>query len=71
MKEEKLSIDIEGMTCSHCAIGIEKLFDENKGVLAKKVNHVSGKGEFTINPEVTSKEEIVKAINTTKTYKVK
>ncbi len=71
MKEEKLSLDIEGMTCSHCATGIEKLFDKNKGVVSKKVNHVSGKDEFTINPEVTSKEEIVKTINKTKTYEVK
>ena len=71
MKEEKVSLDITGMTCSHCATGIEKLFDKNKGVASKKVNYVTGKGEFTIDTEITSKDEIVNTINKTNTYKVK
>ena len=71
MKEEKLSLNITGMTCIHCATGIEKLFDKKKGVASKKVNYVTGKGEFTIDTDITSKDEIVNTINKTKTYKVK
>lgn len=71
MKEEKLSLEITGMTCDHCAISIEKLLAKKKGIVSKKVSHAESNGEITFNEAVISKEEIINAINETTNYKAK
>jgi len=71
MKEEKLSLEITGMTCDHCAISIEKLLEKKNGIVSKKVSHAESKGEITFNETVISKEEIINAINETTNYKAK
>lgn len=71
MKTENIKLNITGMTCDHCATGIEKLLSKNKGVTEVKVSYENESGEFTFDPAITGKEEIVKAINETKNYKVK
>src|SRR5258708_4544572 len=53
--EEKISLDITGMTCDHCAVSIERLLEKKKGILSKKVSYASGKGELTYNPDVFQK----------------
>ncbi|MFY0654386.1 MAG: mercury(II) reductase [Cyclobacteriaceae bacterium] len=60
---EEVTFEISGMTCDHCATSIEKRFDKEKGVLAKKVSYEAGKGTFTYNPESISKDKIVETIN--------
>lgn len=71
MKTENIKLNITGMTCDHCATGIEKLLSKNKGVTEVKVSYENERGEFTFDPAITGKEEIIKAINETKNYKVK
>ncbi len=71
MKEEKINIDITGMTCDHCAISIEKLVSGIEGVDKADVHYPSGKGEFSFNPDKTNKDKIVNAINKTKNYRIK
>jgi len=71
MKEEKIKVEITGMTCDHCAASIKKLVNTKEGVTETDVNYPSGKGEITFNPEKISKDEIVDTINKTKNYKVK
>lgn len=70
-KEEKLSLDITGMTCDHCAVSIERLLGKKNGILSKKVSYANGKGEIAFNPDRISKEKIIQSINQTPTYRVK
>lgn len=70
-KKEKMSLEISGMTCDHCAVNIERLLENKKGILSKKVSYTSGKGEITFNPDHISKEEIIHSINQTPTYRAK
>jgi mercuric reductase len=71
VKEEKLSLDITGMTCDHCAANIERLLEKKNGILSKKVSYTSGKGEIAFDPDHISKEEIIQSINQTPSYRAK
>lgn len=70
-REEKLSLDITGMTCDHCAVSIERLLETQNGILSKKVSYSNGKGEIAFSPDQISKEEIIHAINQTPAYRAK
>jgi len=69
-RKETVELEITGMTCDHCATGIEKKFEGKDGILEKQVSYPKGKGTFVFDPEKTSKREIIDAINATSTYKV-
>ena len=71
MKEEKLSLEITGMTCDHCATSIEKMVKAKPGVKSAAANFKNGKGEIEFNPEAISKEEIINTINSSKSYRAK
>lgn len=71
MNKEIIKLDVTGMTCDHCATGIEKLLSKNKGVTEVKVSYQKANCECSFDPTKTSKEEIVNTINETKNYKVK
>jgi mercuric reductase len=66
----KVTLNIEGMTCDHCAVSIEKRFALKDGIINKQVSYGTKKGEFTFNPSVISKEEIINTINASKSYRV-
>ncbi len=70
MKTENIKLDIAGMTCDHCATGIEKMLTKNEGVTEVKVSYQNGSCECSFDPSKTSKEEIINTINSTKNYKV-
>lgn len=69
-KQKTIELDITGMTCDHCATGIEKKFAGKKGVLKKQVSYLKGKGTFVFDAGKTSKKEIIDTINATSSYKV-
>jgi mercuric reductase len=71
MKKEAIKLDIAGMTCNHCAISIENMFDKKDGIVSKKVSYQNGTGEFTFDSDIISKNEIISAINQTKNYSAK
>jgi mercuric reductase len=71
MKEEKLSLEITGMTCDHCAVSIEKMVKAKPGIKNAAANFKNGKGEIEFNPETISKEEIINTINSSKSYRAK
>jgi mercuric reductase len=71
MKEEKLSIEITGMTCDHCAVSIDRMLEQKNGIVSKKVNYPSGKGDITFNSDVISKDDIIGTINQTPNYRAK
>ena len=70
MKTENIKLKITGMTCDHCAIGIEKRLAKNEGITEAKVSFQNGNCDCSFDPSKTSKEEIINAINNTKNYKV-
>ena len=69
MNKETIILDIAGMTCDHCATGIEQLLSKNEGISECKVSYQNGVGECSFDPSKTSKEEIINSINETKNYK--
>lgn len=71
LKEKKISVEIAGMTCDHCAVSIEHLLEHKDGIVFKKVSYPSGKGEITFNPDAISKDEIIDLINRTPNYRAK
>lgn len=71
MNKETIKLDISGMTCDHCAAGIEKLLSKNEGVQEAKVSYPKATCECSFDPSKTSKEEIINTINGTKNYRVK
>lgn len=71
MKEEKIQVEITGMTCDHCATSIEKLVKGKTGINDADVHYPSGKGEFSFDPDKISKDEIVNTINSSNNYKIK
>jgi len=71
MNKETIKLEITGMTCDHCATGIEKLLSKNEGVKEAKVSYSKATCECSFDPSKTSKEEIISTINGTKNYRVK
>lgn len=71
MNKETIKLDITGMTCDHCATGIERLLAKNEGVKEAKVSYPKATCECSFDPNKTNKEEIINTINSTKNYRVK
>ncbi len=71
MKEEKIKLEITGMTCDHCATGIEKMLLQNEGVKEANVSYQNSNCECSFDSSKTNKEEIIQTINDTKNYRVK
>ena len=71
MNKETVKFDITGMTCDHCATGIEKLLTKKEGVKEANVSYSKATCECSFDPAKTSKEEIISTINGTKNYRVK
>jgi len=68
---ESIQLDITGMTCDHCATGIEKLLAKNDGISETKVSYPKATCECSFDPSKTNKEEIINTINGTQNYNVK
>ena len=71
MNKETIKLNITGMTCDHCATGIEKLLAKKEGITEVKVSYPKATCECSFDPSKTSKEEIINSINGTKNYRVK
>lgn len=70
IKNEHLAVKITGMTCDHCANGIQKLLAKKLGIRKAEVSYPKGRGEFSFDPTVTSKDGIISTINGMGNYKV-
>lgn len=57
---EKVNLKIEGMSCTNCALSIQKYL-EGKGLENVKVNFIGGEASFDVNGNI-SKHEIEKGI---------
>lgn len=55
----KLTVKINGMTCSSCAYGIQYQLEQLEGVIEARVSFSKGIGEVIYNPDTISKEKII------------
>ncbi len=70
MSIKTVKLEISGMTCDHCASGIEKKFDAKDGIIRKNVSYPETNGIFEFDANKISKEEIIATINSAGSYKV-
>ncbi|RXJ92560.1 copper-translocating P-type ATPase [Malaciobacter molluscorum] len=59
MSKEKINLNISGMTCVNCSNGIENFLKRKEGVLDTKVSFASNEGEFTIDTDLFSKDNLI------------
>lgn len=71
MKIEKVKLAIDGMTCDHCAMTVEKKLDTLEGIVKRKVSYAKKMGEIEFDAERLTKEDVIETINSTKHYIVK
>ena len=60
--EEKIEIDISGMTCSACSSRIEKQIAKMNGVLKSNVNLTTNKGSFLVLKGIQDEKSIIQKI---------
>src|SRR3989339_670669 len=70
MSVQTIKLEINGMSCEHCAQTISKKVSKLEGIISKAVNYPERKGEFEFDSDKVSKSEIIDAINSTGHYKV-
>ena len=56
--EEKAVVAIEGMSCGHCVMRVEKGVSGMPGVTAAKVDLGAKQGTFTFDPGVVTEAQI-------------
>lgn len=59
MAEEKVLLEIEGMTCDGCAQTVQHALEREKGVKTAEVDWQSGVAEVTFDREQTDEEQIL------------
>lgn len=69
MSVQTIKLEINGMTCEHCAQTISKKVSQLEGIISKTINYPERKGEFKFDSDKVSKSEIIDAINSTGHYK--
>ena len=59
---EKITLNIQGMHCGSCAIGIQMLTSQMDGVKSAEVSYEGKKGIIEFDPAKVTKEQIIKGI---------
>ena len=59
---KKIQLNIEGMHCGACAVGIKMLLENTEGVQKADVDYASKKGEVEFDESKIKVENIIKAI---------
>lgn len=62
MAQEKIKLNISGMTCVNCSNGIERVVNKMKGLDSSKVSFASNEGEFFVDTELLNKEMLINKI---------
>ncbi|MFZ3169478.1 MAG: heavy metal-associated domain-containing protein [Candidatus Methanoperedens sp.] len=60
---EKLIIDIAGMRCGTCAVGIELMLAKKKGIKSAKVSLNERMAVVEYDPAIVGVSDIAKAVN--------
>lgn len=67
--KETAELNIEGMSCGHCANAVKNLIEEVGGIETVEVNLGSKNAEVSFDPESTNPEAIIENINSSNIYK--
>ena len=59
---EKITLNIQGMHCGSCAVGIQMLTSQMDGVKSSEVSYEGKKGTIEFDPAKVTKEQIIKGI---------
>lgn len=70
-QHKKLELEIEGMTCEHCARSIEGKLNQLNGVVVSAVDYKKGKGEVIFKSDSLVSQQVVVQVNSMSQYKVK
>ncbi|MFQ5709703.1 MAG: cation transporter [bacterium] len=62
---QKVTLDVQGMTCSGCEYNVESALKKVDGVAAVKADYKKAMAEIQYDPSVASVEEMVAAVNKT------
>ena len=70
-QQEKIVLEITGMTCEHCARSVETIIQKNSGIESASVQFQEGKGKVVFNPEVVDADAIIDSINRSAGYRAR
>ena len=62
-KKEKITVNVNGMSCGHCVKRVETALKAIRGVSSVKVSLENKCADVEYAPSKTSPEEFVKAVN--------
>lgn len=62
MTQEKIKLNISGMTCVNCSNGIERSVQKISGLKSSKVSFASNEGEFYIDSNLLNKQDLIQNI---------
>ncbi|MFQ5640386.1 MAG: heavy-metal-associated domain-containing protein [bacterium] len=60
---QKVKLDVQGMTCSGCVVGVESALSKVDGVKKAEVDLGAKLAEVQFDPEVAQVEQLVDAVN--------
>jgi copper chaperone CopZ len=59
----KIDLNIQGMHCGSCALGIQMLTSQMDGMKSSEVSYDAKKGTFEFDESKTNKDAIIKTIS--------
>lgn len=59
---EKIELNVEGMHCGSCAIGIQMVVSQMDGVVSASADYDKKKAWVEFDPAKTTKDAIIKAV---------
>ena len=62
MATKKVELNIEGMHCGSCAMGIQMLLENTEGVLHSSADYDAKSGEVEYDEDKVSLDKIIEAI---------
>ena len=69
MKTELIKLEIQGMTCDHCANHLIMALDL-QGIVSKEVSYPDSEAVITYDTDLINKNEIIDTIHNETNYKV-
>jgi copper chaperone CopZ len=60
---KKVTLDVQGMTCSGCEYNVESALKKLDGVAKVKADYKENKAEVEFDPQIASVEELVETVN--------
>ena len=65
MSNQKITIDVQGMTCAACSSRVEKVLNRTEGVDSAVVNLLANKATIEFDEGKVSPDTLIKAIEKT------